>query len=48
MALAAALSEFPKDRVTVAVLSNAIGKDVGASKVADRIERIAIGLPPKK
>jgi CubicO group peptidase (beta-lactamase class C family) len=44
----AALSEFPNDRVTVAVLSNAIGKDVGASKVADRIERIAIGLPPKK
>jgi D-alanyl-D-alanine carboxypeptidase len=44
----AALSEFPQDRVTVAVLSNAIGKDVGASKVADRIERIAIGLPPKK
>ena len=43
-----ALSEFPKDRVTVAVLSNAIGKDVGASKVADRIERIATGLPPKK
>ena len=44
----AALSEFPKDRVTVAVLSNAIGKDVGASKIADRIERVAIGLPPKK
>jgi len=44
----AALSEFPTDRVTVAVLSNAIGKDVGASKIADRIERIAIGLPPKK
>jgi D-alanyl-D-alanine carboxypeptidase len=44
----AALSEFPQDRVTVAVLSNTIGKDVGASKVADRIERIAIGLPPKK
>ena len=43
-----ALSEFPKDRVTVAVLSNAIGKDVGASKIADRIERTAIGLPPKK
>jgi D-alanyl-D-alanine carboxypeptidase len=44
----ASLSEFPQDRVTVAVLSNAIGKDVGASKVAGRIERIAIGLPPKK
>jgi D-alanyl-D-alanine carboxypeptidase len=44
----AALSEFPNDRVTVAVLSNAIGKDVGASKIADRIERVAIGLPPKK
>ncbi len=44
----ASLSEFPDDRTTVAVLSNAIGKDVGVSKVADRIERLAIGLPPKK
>ena len=44
----AALSEFPDDRVTVAVLSNAIGKDVGTSKIAGRIERAAIGLPPKK
>lgn len=44
----AALSEFPDDRTTVAVLSNAIGKDVGASKIADRIERLAIGLPAKK
>jgi D-alanyl-D-alanine carboxypeptidase len=44
----ASLSEFPDDKTTVVVLSNAIGKDVGASKVADRIERLAIGLPAKK
>jgi CubicO group peptidase (beta-lactamase class C family) len=42
------LSEFPDDRVIVAVLSNTIGKDVGVSKVADRIERLAVGLPPKR
>lgn len=44
----ASLTQFPKDRVTVAVLSNAIGKDVGAGKVAGQIERIAVGLPPEK
>jgi D-alanyl-D-alanine carboxypeptidase len=44
----ASLSEFPDDKTTVVVLSNAIGKDVGASKIADRIERLAIGLPAKK
>jgi hypothetical protein len=44
----ASLSEFPDDHTTVAVLSNAIGKDVGVTKVAERIERIAIGLPSKK
>src|SRR5580698_3007677 len=33
----AALSEFPDDKTTVVVLSNVIGKDVGASKIADRI-----------
>ena len=44
----ASLSEFPDDKTTVVVLSNAIGKDVGVSKVADRIERLAIGLPAKK
>ena len=43
----ASLSEFPDDKTTVVVLSNAIGKDVGASKIADRIERLAIGLPAK-
>jgi D-alanyl-D-alanine carboxypeptidase len=43
----ASLSEFPDDKTTVAVLSNVIGKDVGASKIADRIERLAIGLPAK-
>ncbi|MDT9599935.1 serine hydrolase domain-containing protein [Sphingosinicella rhizophila] len=43
----AQLAEYPKDRLTVAVLSNTIGKDVGAGKVADEIERIALGLPPK-
>jgi D-alanyl-D-alanine carboxypeptidase len=41
------LSEFPDDKTTVVVLSNAIGKDVGVSKIADRIERLAIGLPAK-
>jgi CubicO group peptidase (beta-lactamase class C family) len=44
----ASLSEFPDDRTTVVVLSNAIGKDVGVAKIADRIERLAIGLPSKK
>jgi D-alanyl-D-alanine carboxypeptidase len=44
----ASLSEFPDDKTTVVVLSNAIGKDVGATKIADRIERVAIGLPEKK
>jgi D-alanyl-D-alanine carboxypeptidase len=44
----ASLSEFPDDKTTVVVLSNAIGKDVGVSKVAGRIERLAIGLPAKK
>ena len=42
------LNEFPKDRLTVSVIANGIGKDVGAGKIADRIERIALGLPPKK
>ncbi|MBB4633601.1 serine hydrolase domain-containing protein [Sphingosinicella soli] len=42
------LNEFPKDRITVSVIANGIGKDVGAGKVADRIERIALGLPPKE
>jgi D-alanyl-D-alanine carboxypeptidase len=44
----AELAEFPDDRVNVAVLSNAIGKDVGVTKIAERIERLAIGLPSKK
>jgi D-alanyl-D-alanine carboxypeptidase len=39
----ASVSEFPKDHVTVIVLSNTIGKDVGAAPVADKIERLAIG-----
>jgi len=47
-ASAAAIAKHLDAGRTVAVLSNAIGKDVGASKIADRIERIAIGLPPKK
>jgi CubicO group peptidase (beta-lactamase class C family) len=42
------LNEFPKDRLTVSVIANGIGKDVGAGKIADRIERIALGLPPKE
>jgi D-alanyl-D-alanine carboxypeptidase len=44
----ASLSEFPEDRTTVAVLSNAIGKDVGVTKIAKQIERLAIGLPATK
>jgi len=44
----ASLSEFPDDHVTVVVLSNAIGKDVGAQKIAKQIERLAIGLPAEK
>jgi CubicO group peptidase (beta-lactamase class C family) len=42
------LSEFPDDKTTVVVMANSIGKDVGVSKVAGRIERLAIGLPPKQ
>lgn len=42
------LNEFPQDHVTVAVIANSIGKDVGAGKVAERIERIVLGLPPKE
>jgi len=42
------LNEFPKDRLTVSVIANSIGKDVGAGRIADRIERIALGLPPRK
>ncbi len=41
------LSEFPRDRITVAVIANAIGKDLGARMVAERIERIALELPAK-
>lgn len=44
----ASLSEFPDDKTTVVVLSNTIGKDVGSSKIGDRIERLAIGVPAKK
>jgi CubicO group peptidase (beta-lactamase class C family) len=44
----ASLSEFPDDHTTVVVLSNAIGKDVGAQKIAKEIERLAIGLPEAK
>jgi hypothetical protein len=44
----ASLSEFPDDHVTVVVLSNAIGKDVGAQKIAKQIERLAIGLAAEK
>jgi D-alanyl-D-alanine carboxypeptidase len=44
----ASLSEFPDDHATVVVLSNAIGKDVGAQKIAKEIERLAIGLPAAK
>jgi CubicO group peptidase (beta-lactamase class C family) len=44
----ASLSEFPDDKTTVVVLSNTIGKDVGATKIANQIERLAIGLPAKK
>lgn len=42
------LAEFPDDRTTVAVLSNVIGKDVGVTKIAKQIERLAIGLPATK
>lgn len=41
------LAEFPDDRTTVVVLCNSIGKDVGATKIAKRIERLAVGLPDK-
>ena len=44
----ASLSEFPDDHATVVVLSNAIGKDVGAQGVAKKIEALAIGIPATK
>jgi CubicO group peptidase (beta-lactamase class C family) len=42
------LSEFPDDHATVVVLSNASGKDVGAQKIAKKIERLVIGAPDSK
>jgi D-alanyl-D-alanine carboxypeptidase len=44
----ASLLEFPDDHITVAVLSNALGKDIGVKKIADRIDRLALGLPPNE
>ena len=44
----ASLSEFPDDHVTVVVLSNSIGKGVGAQDTAKQIEHLAIGLPTSK
>jgi CubicO group peptidase (beta-lactamase class C family) len=44
----ASLSEFPDDKTTVVVLSNTIGKGVGVTKIADQIERLAIGLPAER
>ncbi|GIL41562.1 serine hydrolase domain-containing protein [Roseiterribacter gracilis] len=42
------LTEFPKDHVTVVVLANTIGKDVGTAKIVPKIERLALGLPAEK
>jgi CubicO group peptidase (beta-lactamase class C family) len=42
------LSQFPDDHLTVAVLANSIGKDVGVQKIAKQIERLALGLPAPK
>ncbi len=39
------LQEFPDDRVTIAVIANGIGPNVGVGQIAKRIERIALGLP---
>ncbi|GFE83659.1 hypothetical protein GCM10011487_56590 [Steroidobacter agaridevorans] len=39
------LQEFPDEHITVAIIANSIGKDVGVAKIARRIERIALGLP---
>ncbi len=39
------LQEFPDDHLTVAVIANGIGKDVGVGKIGKRIERIMLGLP---
>ncbi len=41
------LHEFPGDRLTVAVIANGIGPNVGVGQIAKRIERIALGLPDK-
>lgn len=39
------LQEFPADRVTIVVIANGIGKDVGVGQIVKRIERIALSLP---
>ena len=42
------LQEFPDDHVTIAVIANGIGKDVGVGKIAKQIERIVLGLKDEK
>ena len=42
----ASLSEFPDDHITVAVIANTIGKDVGDGATAKRIERLALEVSP--
>jgi D-alanyl-D-alanine carboxypeptidase len=41
------LQQFPDDRMTVAVIANSIGPNVGVGQIAKRIERIALSLPDK-
>lgn len=40
----ASLQEFPAGHVTVVVIANGIGQNVGVGKIARRIERIALNL----
>ena len=42
------LQEFPDDHVTIAVIANGIGKDVGVGKIAKQIEQIVLGLTDRK
>ena len=40
----ASVAAFPQDHVIVAVLANGIGKEIGVGPLAERIQKIALGL----
>jgi CubicO group peptidase (beta-lactamase class C family) len=41
------LQQFPAEHVTIAIIANGIGPNVGVGPIAKRIERIVLGLPAK-